>query len=388
MFKGLKVRIFPTPEQEILIKKHIGCCRYLYNYMLEYNNTQYETFGISTSQYDMIRQVTVVKRDGQHDWLSEVSIVSLQRTCTDLANAYKRFFHKISNKPKFKSKRTAKETFPIDSANLYFMPDFVRIAKLGKVKYQTNLFIPTGKGNHFTNGRISKQGKKWILSISLECENQAYQLTDKPMGIDLGVKELAVVALGDSKFVFHNINKSPRVLALEAKLKFLQRSLNRKYEVGKKRHPEDPWQKSRNIVKCEDRIRKMYRKLTNIRLNYTHQVTHALVSMLPCVIGMETIDVLGLLKNKHLAESIQKQSFHEFGRQMQYKCANRGIVLIKADRFYPSSKTCSNCGHIKQDLMLSDRTYECKECGLRMDRDYNAARNLAKYATLHLSVTH
>ena len=388
MFKGFNVRIFPTPEQEILIKKHIGCCRYLYNYMLEYNNTQYETFGISTSQYDMIRQVTVVKRDGQHDWLSEVSIVSLQRTCTDLANAYKRFFHKISNKPKFKSKRTAKETFPIDSANLYFMPDFVRIAKLGKVKYQTNLFIPIGKGNHFTNGRISKQGKKWILSISLECENQAYQLTDKPMGIDLGVKELAVVALGDSKFVFHNINKSPRVLTLEAKLKFLQRSLSRKYEVGKKRHPDDPWQKSRNIVKCEDRIRKMYQKLTNIRLNYTHQVTHTLVSMLPCVIGMETLDVLGLLKNKHLAESIQKQSFYEFGRQMQYKCANRGIVLIKADRFYPSSKTCSKCGHIKQDLMLSDRTYECKECGLRIDRDYNAARNLAKYATLHLSVTH
>lgn len=388
MFKGFKIRIFPTPEQEILIKKHIGCCRYLYNYMLEYNNTQYETFGISTSQYDMIRQVTVVKRDGQHDWLSEVSIVSLQRTCTELANAYKRFFHKISNKPKFKSKRTVKETFPIDSANLYFMPDFVRIAKLGKVKYQTNLFIPIGKGNHFTNGRISKQGKKWILSISLECENQACQLTDKPMGIDLGVKELAVVALGDSKFVFHNINKSPRVLALEAKLKFLQRSLSRKYEVGKKRHPDDPWQKSRNIVKCEDRIRKMYRKLTNIRLNYTHQVTHTLVSMLPCVIGMETLDVLGLLKNKHLAKSIQKQSFYEFGRQMQYKCASRGIVLIKADRFYPSSKTCSNCGHIKQDLMLSDRTYECKECGLRIDRDYNAARNLAKYATLHLSVTH
>ena len=214
----------------------------------------------------------------------------------------------------------------------------------------------------------------------MECENQAYELNDMAMGIDLGIKELAVVSFGDSYKVFHNINKTRRVKNLENKLSHIQRVVSRKYKVGNKLHPETKWQKTNAILYYEGIIRKIYNKLHNIRMDYLHKTTHELVSKLPKVVGMETLNVMGMMKNRHLAKNIQKQCFYEFYRQMQYKCEARGIKLIQVDMFYPSSKTCSHCGHIKRDLKLSDRTYVCPECGMMLDRDLNASINLANKA--------
>lgn len=163
-------------------------------------------------------------------------------------------------------------------------------------------------------------------------------------------------------------------------MKHLQRIVSRKYEVGNKLHPDNKYLKTGAIERYEELICNIYRKLSNIRKNYLHQTTHMLVSKLPRVVGMETLNVIGMMKNRHLANRIQKQGFYEFYRQMQYKCEEKGIILVQADRFYPSSKTCSHCGHIKKDLKLSDRTYRCPECGMELDRDYNAAINLAHYA--------
>lgn len=380
MIKGFKIRIFPTPEQEILINKHIGCCRWIWNYMLDYSTTYYYDCGKSLSRFDMLKLATQIRNFDDFDWLLEVSSESVRITCTDLANAYKDFFKKVHGRPKFKSKKRAKQSYPICSDRFYFEDHQVQIQKLGRVEYQTNLHIPIGKGHKFMNPRISKCGKKWILSFSMECESQTYQLTDTAMGIDLGIKELAVASFGDSYMVFHNINKTRRVKNLENKLKHVQRVVSRKYRVNNLLHSDAKWQKTNAILYYEEMIRKIYCKLRNICIDYIHKTTHELVSKLPKVVGMETLNVSGMVKNKHLAKDIQKQCFYEFYRQMQYKCEERGIKLIQVDRFYPSSKTCSHCGHIKKDLKLSDRTYVCANCGIVLDRDLNAAINLANQA--------
>lgn len=199
-------------------------------------------------------------------------------------------------------------------------------------------------------------------------------LTDKPMGIDVGVKDLAIVAFGDEQFVFHNINKSKRVRMLESKQRHIQRAISRKYCTN------GNYEKTRQIQKYERILRDILFRLTNIRSDYTHKTTHALVSMLPQTVVMEDLNVSGMMKNRHLAKAIKDQRLYEFIRQMQYKCEERGIEFVQVPRFYPSSKTCSSCGSIKRDLKLSERMFVCSECGLHIDRDYNAALNLMRYA--------
>lgn len=380
MIKGFKVRIFPTSEHEVMIKSHIGSCRKIWNLMLSYAEVYYQDCGKKLSRFDMMKLVTQFRHTEDYKFLSTVSSKSLQQVCIDLSTAFKDFSKKVHGRPKFKSKKRAKQVYPIRGDVLYFDAHQVQIEKLGKVNYQTNLSIPLGKGHKFMNPRVCKQGTKWILSFSMECENQAYELNDMAMGIDLGIKELAVASFGDSYKVFHSINKTRRVKNLENKLSHIQRVVSRKYKVGNKLHPETKWQKTNAILYYEGIIRKIYNKLHNIRMDYIHKTTHELVSTLPKVVGMETLNIMGMMKNRRLAKNVQKQCFYEFYRQMQYKCEARGIKLIQVDMFYPSSKTCSHCGHIKRDLKLSDRTYVCPECGMILDRDLNASINLANKA--------
>ena len=240
--------------------------------------------------------------------------------------------------------------------------------------YKTNYNIPIGKGHKFINPRVSYINNKWILSFGMECESQAPVLTDSPMGIDLGIKETATVAFNDECLCFHNINKSRTIRRLERKLKHLQRNVSRKYRTN------GSFQKTSNIIKAENKVRRLQYHLANIRLNYTHQTTHELVSKLPCRVVMEDLNVSGMMKNKHLSKAIAQQTFYEFIRQMKYKCEWKSIQFLQVDRFYPSSKTCSKCGSIKTDLKLSDRIFVCPDCGFEIDRDYNAAINLMRYA--------
>ena len=233
----------------------------------------------------------------------------------------------------------------------------------------------------FSNPRICYENNKWILSFGIECNNQAFELNDFSIGIDLGIKETAVVSFEDKSLIFKNINKTKRVKNLKRKLKHLQRKVSRKYHTNNKNNTyECKWFKSNNILKTEEQIRKIYAKISNIRKNYNHQTTHKLVSLLPKRVVMEDLNISGMMKNRHLSKAIQEQCFYEFIRQMKYKCEWLGIEFIQADRFYPSSKTCNHCGNIKKDLKLSDRTYICEHCGFTIDRDLNAAMNLANYS--------
>lgn len=377
MIKSFKIRLYPTKSQEQLMWKHVGACRFIWNYMLETQQSNYEQGGRYLSAYDMINLLKPLKNDGGHDWLYEVSNTSLQRICQDINAAYQRFFNKSAGHPKFKSKKRAKSAFPVRADSLYFVDgQTVHTEKLGRVKYKADFDLPLGKGVKFTNPRISYINGKWMLSFGMECENQAPELTDKPMGIDLGVKDLAVAEFDGEMLQFHNINKSKQMRALKKRLVHIQRSISRKYEQNK---VGSKYVKTKNIEKEEAKLRKIYARMSNIRNNYIHQTTHKLVSMRPCRVVMEDLNVRGMMKNRHLAKAVQEQCFHEFLRQMQYKCEWNGIEFIQADRFYPSSKTCSGCGMVKDDLKLSDRIYRCECCGLVIDRDYNAAINLSRY---------
>lgn len=376
MIKSFKIRIYPTKEQEAKMWQHIGSCRFIWNYMLDLQQRLHEQGEKHLSAYDMFNYITPLKKEEDYEWLSQVSTTSLRCVCQDLDKAYKGFFNKTSGFPKFKSRKRSKPNFPICAERFYFESEYAQIQKLGKVKYKTDFDIPQGKGFKFTNPRISNQLGKWILSFGMECENQAPELSDKLVGIDLGIKELAVVAHDGEPIVFHNINKSKRVRELKHKLKHLQRRISRKYEASRKR--TGAYEKTKNIEKEEEKLRKLHGRLANIRQNYTHQTTHKIVSLLPKRVTMEDLNVAGMMKNRHLVKSIAEQTFNEFIRQMRYKCEWNGIEFVQVDRFYPSSKTCSCCGTIKQDLKLKDRVFKCV-CGFELDRDFNAALNLSRY---------
>lgn len=376
MYKSYKIRLYPTKEQEEKMWKHVGSCRYIWNYMLALQQSRYENGEKHLSGFDMMKCFTPLKKEPDHQWLKEVSSASLQVVCTDLSKSYDNFFKKQSGYPKFKSRKKSKPSFPSRCESLWFNGTQVNIEKIGKVKYKTDFEIPLGRGNKFSNPRVSYKNGKWLLSFGMECENQTPVLTDKPMGIDLGIKETMTVAYGNESIIFHNINKSRSIRLLNRQIKHLQRSISRKYEQNRQ---GNKFIKTRNIERAEEKLRRLYARLTNIRNNYNHQCTHKLVSLLPSRVVMEDLNVQGMMKNKHLSKAISEQCFFEIIRQMKYKCEWNNIPFYQVDRFYPSSKTCSCCGCIKTNLKLSDRTYKCSECGNVIDRDLNAAINLQKY---------
>ena len=176
---------------------------------------------------------------------------------------------------------------------------------------------------------------------------------------------------------FKNINKTKKVKKLEKRLRRLQRRVSRKYLKNKE---GSKFVKTSNIIKIEKQIKLLHRKLANIRSNYSHQATNKIVKTKPSRVVMETLNIKGMMKNKQLSKAIAQQGLYEFKRQLQYKCEFYGIEFIEADKWYPSSKTCSECGHIKPKLSLSERTYICEECGCVIDRDYNASINLSRYS--------
>lgn len=196
---------------------------------------------------------------------------------------------------------------------------------------------------------------------------------NKGVGIDLGIKSLAVCSDGNE---YKNINKTEKVRKLKKRQRRLQRKISKKYRKNKK---GESYCKTNNIIKAEKRLLKLNHRLTGIRHNYIHQTTAEIIKRKPSFLVLENLNVSGMMKNKHLAKSIQEQNFYEFYRQIKYKSEWNVIKFIEADRFYPSSKLCSKCGHIQKDLKLSDRIYQCPVCKNEIDRDYQASMNLYHY---------
>ncbi len=376
MIKGFKIKLYPTKQQEELMWKHVHCCRFIYNYMVDLQQKRYEAHETCLSHFSMCNLLAPLKNDGEHAWLCEVAHASLNRVCRDVDIAFKFYFHYGSNPPKFKSKKTGKRNFPISNKVWFGEDGRVRVQKIGAIKFKTDLCVPCGRNQKFWNPRIVNENGKWLLTFEMQCENQAFVLNDYKMGIDLGVKDAAIVACGDQKIVFHNINKSSKIKILQQRIKHKHRSLSRKARINKR---NGMCGQSKNSQKEQEKLRKLYARVTNIRNNFIHQSTKSLINLLPQRVVMETLNVKGLMHNRHMAKAIQDQSFYEWCRQMSYKCQWHGIEFVQVPMFYPSSKTCHNCGCVKTNLHLKDRVFVCQECGYKEDRDYNAALNLMSY---------
>ena len=371
MIKSAKIRLLPTKEQELLMLKSIGCSRFAYNWALNRANEMYQN-GDKYSMANIRKEFTQLKKQEDFKWLNEVSNTMMVESMRNLDKAFKSFFEKKGGHPKFKSKRKSSKSFYVRYDTLYFRDNICNIEKIGKVKFKTNYDIPNCK---YSNPYCSYDGKYWYLSFGFEVEeNQTTLNKDLSIGIDLGVKDLATINVLDKPIA--NINKTKKVRRLKKKLKRLQRQISRKYEANKN---GNKFVKTNNIVKLEKQIKLLHRKLSNIRNNHIHQATNKVIKLKPYRVVMEDLNVSGMMKNKHLAKAIQEQCFHEFIRQMKYKCEFNGIDFVQVNRWYPSSKTCSCCGSIKQDLKLKDRTYKCNDCGLEIDRDKNASINLGNY---------
>lgn len=392
MLIAKKIRLKPTPEQEMLFRKSAGVSRWAYNYFLSENNRVYqeylangETGEKSISEGKVRKYINNVLKKTTHTWLSEIGSNVMKQAVKDANNALQRYFKGVSEKPCYKSKHKSKLSFYVNYESLSRRNGGFHGEKIGFVK--TSEPLPKlSKGEKYSNPHISFDGKYWYLSVEYEIFNVESELTGESIGIDLGVKELAVCSNGKT---YKNINKSKKVRRLKKKLKREQRKLSRKLKNNTKdyeiingyRHPVyiKHLRECRNIQKQKSKIKLIYRKLTNIRNNHLHQATTEIVKTKPSQIVMETLNVKGMMKNRHLASSIQEQKFYEFKRQIEYKCQRYGIELLNVPTFYPSSKLCSQCGNIKKDLKLSDRVYHCDCCGLVIDRDYNASLNLANY---------
>ena len=366
--KTIKVRLKPTIEQTEQLYKSSGTNRFVYNWTLDRQQENYKAGNKFLNDGVLRKEITQLKKTEEFQWLSEVSNDVAKQAVKDACNAYKKFFKGQSEFPRFKSKKTTRPSFYNDTSKLKLKRKSVLLSKIGWVK--TSEQIPVAK--KYFNPRVTFDGKYWYLSVSFACKQESVELTDESIGVDLGIKDLAVCSNG---MIFKNINKSVTVKKKEKRLRRLQRKVSRKYQMNKQ---GGKFVKTHNIIKIEKEICLLQRSLTNIRKNHLHQSTTSIVKTKPRRIVLEDLNVSGMMKNKHLAKAIQKQGFYEFRRQLTYKCDWSGIELIIADRYYPSSKTCSSCGIIKKDLKLSDRLYSC-ECGMKIDRDLNASLNLAKY---------
>ena len=372
MILAKKVRLYPTKEQEQKLWQSVGTTRFIYNYTLTKQEENYRNGGKFISDGIIRKELTQLKKS-ELIWLNEVSNNVAKQAVKDACNAYKRFFKGLAKKPKFKSKKKSKPSFYNDTSKLKVKEKKVLIEKVGWIK--TNEQIP--RDVKYNNPRITYDNKYWYLSVGVEVNKKQEELTDISLGIDLGLKDLAVCSDGK---VFKNINKTKEVKKLEKRLKQKQRQISRKYELNKiMKGGSCQFIKTKNIEKLEETTKLIHRKLVNIRNNHLHQVTTSIVKTKPYRIVIEDLNVIGMMKNKHLSDSVRKQCFHKFRQYITYKSKLNGIELVIADRFYPSSKTCSRCNSIKRDLKLKDRIYRCPHCGAVIDRDLNAAINLSVY---------
>jgi transposase, IS605 orfB family len=387
----MKIALDLTDEQEQQMWKSAGVARWSYNYAITRCKEQYlkyledPTLPKTLTAGEILKELTVLKRT-THPWLKEVGSNVVKQAVKDWNDACNRFFKGLGKTPNYKSKNNSKPSFYVNYETLKRVSGGFRGEKLGFIK-TTQPLPKIPKGTHYKNPRISFDGKFWYLSVSYEVQEVSVELTDLVIGVDLGINTLATLSTGE---FIGNINKSRRVRQLEKQLRREQRHLARQLQAntkgylttekgGRKPIYKRPLDLCSNIQETKRKIKLIYRKLHSIRMNHLHQTTSYLVKQLPKGIVIEDLNVKGMMKNRHLARHIQNAMFYELRRQLEYKCLQYGIYLVVADRFYPSSKTCSYCGSIKSDLKLKDRVYKCGSCGLKKDRDLNAAENLAYY---------
>jgi len=383
MIKALKIMLIPNNKQKSKLFQSAGVARFAYNWALDREQENYKNGGTFLSGYDLRKEFTKLKTQEEYKWLNDYSNNITKQAIKDACLAYKRFFKGQSAFPKFKSKRKSKPGFYIDTDKIQFTDKTVKLEKmtLSRKKNRQKLnWIRLAERNRipadtkYINPRITFDGINWWISVGAECPDSKEIPVNNGIGIDLGIKDLAICS--DMVKPYKNINRTEKVRKLKKKKRRLQRQISKKYLINKK---GDSYCKTSNIIKAEKKLLKLNHRLTDIRHNYLHQTTTGIINRKPKFIVLEDLNVKGMMKNKHLSESVAEQCFYEFYRQIEYKSTWNNIKLIIADRFYASSKLCSCCGHIKKELKLSGRIYKCDHCNNVIDRDKNASINLFNY---------
>ena len=381
MVKAIKVMLIPNNVQKTKLFQYAGASRFAYNWALAREKENYEKGGRFIPDTELRKEFTRLRNSDEYAWLLNVSNNVTKQAIKDACSAYKNFFKGLQRYPRFKAKKKSMPKFYQDNIKIQFSNTHVKFEgfsssrkankqKLNWVKLAEHGRIPTDA--KYRNPRVSFDGLNWWISVCVEFPDCRDRPNHDGIGIDLGIKDLAICSDGNT---YKNINKSQTVKKLEKCKRRLQRSVSRKYEHNKK---GGSYCKTNNIVKKEKLLLKVNHRLANIRKDYLNQTTSEIVNRKPRFICIEDLNVSGMIKNRHLSKAVQNQGFFEFRKQLEYKCNDRGIQLIVADRSYPSSKRCSCCGKIKKDLRLSDRTYKC-ECGNVIDRDFQASLNLKAY---------
>lgn len=370
MLRAYKYRIYPTEDQKILFSKSFGCCRYVYNWAL---NIKIEAYKSKKETLSNVYLTNLMKSELKRDnkWLLEVNSQSLQSSLRNLDTAYKNFFR--DNKvgfPRFKSKKSKQSFQCPQHCNVDFKRNVLNIPKAkdipivlhrkfkGTIKTVTISMTPCGK--YFAS---------ILVDTNIQEEHASKIQYDTTLGIDLGIKSLLVCSDGRLYDNSKNIQKSL------TRLKMLQKRLSHKQKDSSNRN------------KARIKVAKLYDHITNCRKDNLHKITYALTHDNQVrTICIEDLNVKGMVQNHHLAQAISDASFGMFRAMLEYKCKWYGINLIKIDRFAPSSKTCSKCGHIYKGLKLSERDWTCPECNTHHDRDLNAAFNIKYFGLKALSM--
>ena len=385
MIKSVKIMLKPNNKQISKLFQSAGVSRFAYNWPLGRQKENYNNGGKFLSDNELRKEFTILKKQDEYKWLNEYSNNIPKQAIKDACDSYKRFFKHQSQFPKFKSKRKSNPSFYVDNIKIKFTNTHVKLEKISastkgnKAKFNWIRLCEKGRmpiDCKYINPRVTFDGLNWWISVGLEYEDNIHKPTNKGIGIDLGIKDLAICSDG---IVYKNINKTSKIKKLKKKKRRLQRKVSNKYLINKK---GVCYIKTSNIIKLEKQLLKLNKRLTGIRTDYLHKTTTEIINREPMFIALEDLNVKGMMKNKHLAKAIQEQSFYEFKRIITYKALWNNIEIVDVPRFYPSSKTCSECGSYKKDLKLSDREYICEECGCVIDRDLNASINLANYQQL------
>nr|DAK38281.1 MAG TPA: endonuclease [Caudoviricetes sp.] len=387
MLKSIKVRLNPNNKQLTKLFQYAGCARFAYNWTIAREQENYNQGNKFLSDNDLRKEFTQLKKQQDYQWLNSISNNVTKQAIKDACNTYKRFFKGYCNFPKFKSKKHFTSAFFQDNFTIKFTDTYVKVEGFSmskrRNKQKLNWIRICEKGRipidcKYFNPRFTYDGLHWYVSVGIELADNTSIPSNEGIGIDLGIKDLAICSDG---ITYKNINKTNHVKKIEKRKRRLQRSISRRYEKNKK---GVSYCKTSNIIKRAKELLKVIKRLTNIRQNHLHQTTSEIVKRKPSFICIEDLNVSGMMKNRHLAKAIQQQSFYEFRKMIEYKSKWNNIPVIIVDRFFPSSKLCSCCGKIKKDLKLSDRTYKC-ECGNIIDRDFQASLNLKLYGENVLS---
>lgn len=369
-FRSYKIEIDPTKDQLIKINKTFGVCRFIYNFYITKNKEVYETSKKFMTAYDFSKWLNneFLPNNPEYCWIKEVSTKATKQSMLDGESSFKKFFKKQTKFPKYK-KRSHNTKFTVPKNNktdCALERHRVNIPTFGFVRLKEFGYIPID--SEVTSMTISKDAGHYYVSIRCKVNENISLLKiehSEGIGIDLGIKELAVCSTGK---IFSNINKTSKFKKITKKLKREQRSLSRKSN----KKGESNNNRKKNIL----RVQKLHRSLRNKRTEYVRFVVNSLVKQNPKFITIEDLSIRNMLKNRHLSKAIQNQMFYYFKTFLLQQCVKYQIEVREISRWYPSSKTCCCCGYIKKDLKLSDRTYVCDGCGFEIDRDLNASYNI------------